>query len=158
MKTIAILFLLLTLAACASSPFKLDGVDRTIYPPMVTAEHPYTGRRVVWGGMIIKTEPMKAMTQVEVIAFPLNEYGEPDRQAASLGRFLLHHRGFLEPAEFASGRWVSAVGVISQSQLGKVGEANYHFPVMQAEQIHLWPESGRSDSNTRFHFGIGIQL
>lgn len=158
MKTLLNLFLFLALAACASSPLKLDGVDRALNPAMVGSEHPNIGKRVVWGGMIIKTQPLKENTQVEILAFPVDSYGEPDRNAASLGRFLILHKGFLEPAEFAAGRWVSAVGVVGESKSGKVGEADYNFPVIQAEQLHLWPESSRSDSNTRFHFGIGIQL
>lgn len=158
MKTCSLLLLLLVLVSCASSPLQLDGVDHTLPPSSVSAERPYTGKRVVWGGMLIKADPLKDITQLEVLAFPVNAYGEPDRQAASLGRFLIRHHGFLDPAQYASGRWLSVVGVIGQAQVGKVGEADYRFPVIQSEQLHLWTESNYTEPRTQFHFGIGIQL
>jgi outer membrane lipoprotein len=158
MKTISLLALLLTLTACASAPLKLEGVNRAINPAMVTTEHPYTSTRVVWGGMIIKTEPLQQQTQIEVLAFPVDENGEPDRQTASLGRFLIQHKGFLEPTDFAPGRWLSVVGIIGQAQTGSVGEASYRFPVIQPEQLYLWPLTASSNTQTFFHFGIGIQF
>jgi outer membrane lipoprotein len=158
MKAFLLLPLLLILAACAGTPLKLDGVNRAINPAMVTAEHPYTGMRVVWGGMLIKTEPLKEMTQIEVLAFPVSYDGEPDRTAASLGRFMIVRKGFLEPADFAPGRWVSVVGAIGQAQTAKVGEADYRFPVIHSEQLYLWPVTAASNAETHFYFGIGIQF
>lgn len=158
MKHVLLLILLLALVSCASSPLKLEGVNRDINPAMVTPDHPHSQTRVVWGGMIVKTVPLQHTTQIEVLAFPLQQNGEPDRQAASLGRFLIEHQGFLEPADFAPGRWLSAVGRIGRIQTGKVGKASYHFPVLQPEQLQLWPTNAGSNVQTRFHFGIGIQF
>jgi len=152
------LIALLGLSACASSPLKLDGVDRSLSPAMVNGEQPHTGQLVAWGGVIMRVEPLSGKTRIEVLAYPLDRYGAPDTQAASQGRFLVIHSGFLEPADYAPGRWLSAVGRIGQAQTGNIGEASYLFPVLQAEQLHLWPVSGGSRSNTQFHFGIGIQF
>lgn len=158
MKNLLILFLLLSLAACASTPLKLEGVNRTVSPAMVSAEHPYTNMRVVWGGMIIRTQPLKQSTQIEVLAYPVSDNGEPDRQTASQGRFLIVRQGFLEPADFAPGRWLSVVGTIGQAQTGSVGAASYRFPVIQPEQLYVWPTASGSNTQTYFHFGIGIQF
>jgi len=158
MKNILLLIVLLSVTACASSPLKLDGVNTQVSSAMVSADHPYTGMRVVWGGMIIKTQPLQHLTQIEVLAYPVDSDGEPDQHAPSQGRFLIQHQGFLEPADFAAGRWVSVVGSIGPSQTGTVGEASYRFPVIKAEQLQLWPQNTGSDSRTFFHFGIGVQL
>ena len=158
MKNFLVLSLLLGLAACASTPLKLDGVNRAVSPAMVTGEHPYTDMRVVWGGMIIKTQPLQQTTQIEILAFPVDENGEPDRQTASQGRFLIVRQGYLEPADFAPGRWVSVVGKIGPSQMGTVGEASYRFPVILPEQLYLWPLASGSKTQTFFHFGIGVQF
>lgn len=158
MKRIVLLSMLLTLVSCASSPLKLDGVNRNITPAMVSADSPYTGTRVVWGGMIVKTQPLQHTTQIEVLAYPLAYNSEPDRQATSLGRFLIVHQGFLEPADFIPGRWLSVVGRIAPSQTGKVGEASYRFPVIQPEQLYVWPVDAGSNVSTHFHFGIGVQF
>jgi len=158
MKTYLLLFFALTLAACVSNPLKLDDVNRTVTPAMVTAKQPYTGVRVAWGGMIVRTQPLSQVTQIEVLAYPIGNFGEPDEQATTVGRFLILHKGFLEPTDYAPGRWVSAVGTVGPSQTGKVGEANYQFPVLNPEQLHLWPASSSSNSQTFFHFGIGVQI
>jgi outer membrane lipoprotein len=158
MKNLYLLLTLLMLSACAASPLKLDGVNRDVSPAMVNTAHPYTKLRVVWGGMIIKTQPLQQNTQIEVLAFPVASDGEPDRQTASQGRFLILRQGYLEPADFAPGRWVSVVGTIGQPQLGKVGEADYLFPVIVPEQLYLWPLNASSNTQTFFHFGVGIQF
>lgn len=158
MKHVLLLSLLLTLAACASSPLQLDGVNRGINPAMVTRETPHAGQRVVWGGMIIQTRPLQTTTQLEILAYPLQGNGEPDRQASSLGRFLIIQHGFLDPANYKPGRWVSVVGQIGHIQTGKVGKASYQFPVIQSEQLHLWPLHGTPSGSTHFNFGIGIRL
>lgn len=158
MKHRILLPCLLLLSACATSPLKLEGVNRNITPAMVDAAHPYLQARVVWGGMIVKTTPLQKNTQIEVLAFPLESNGEPDRQTESLGRFLVLHQGFLEPTDFASGRWISVVGTVGHSQKGKVGEADYLFPVVKSEQLQLWPLTSDSHTQTFFHFGVGIQF
>lgn len=158
MKTYLLLLLALTLAACVSNPLKLDGVNRDVTPAMVTTAQPYTGVRVAWGGMIVRTQLLSQITQIEVLAYPIGNFGEPDDRATTIGRFLILHKGFLEPTEYAPGRWVSAVGTVGASQAGKIGEANYLFPVLNPEQLRLWPASGSSNSQTFFHFGIGVQI
>jgi len=158
MKIFCLLPLLLGLVACASSPLKLDGVDRTITPAMVTEDQPHTGLRVAWGGVIIRTEPQAQQTRIEVIAYPLDRYGTPNTQSVSQGRFLVLHRGFLEPADYAPGRWLSVVGRLGKSQTETVGAASYRFPVLEAEQLYLWPLDSGSRTSTHFHFGIGVQF
>lgn len=151
------LFVLLLLAGCAS-PLKLEGVNRDITPGMARNTNTYQGTKVVWGGVIINTEVRKQSTQIEVLAYPVDRFGEPDRHAQAQGRFLINHPGFLEPADYGAGRWISVVGTIGQNRPGKVGEAHYIFPVIHTSQIHLWPQPADSDTRTRFHFGIGITL
>lgn len=158
MKLGLLICLLLALASCASSPLKLEGVNHGITPAMVNARHPHLHSRVVWGGLIIKTQPLQQTTQIEVLAFPVDSVGEPERQRTSLGRFLIVHQGFLEPADFSPGRWLSVVGTIGPAQTGHVGDASYRFPVIQPQQLYLWPLNSGSSTQTRFHFGIGVQF
>lgn len=158
MKPLLLACVCLTLAACAAAPMNIEGVNGELTPNQVNQATPHQNSKVVWGGMIISTRPMQNATRIEVLAYPLSGQ-EPDRHATALGRFMLDKSGYLEPAEFATGRWISVVGIVKGIQPGKVGEASYDFPLLEAQQIHLWPEaSSPSDIRTRFHFGIGIQL
>jgi starvation-inducible outer membrane lipoprotein len=49
---------------------------------------------------------------------------------------------------------ISVVGRIDGIHSGKVDESDYTYPVLQAEQLYLWPRGEKG--NTRFHFGIGV--
>ena len=148
----------LLLSACAGSPFKMEGINRSISPQQTLSNQALLNSKVVWGGMIIETRNFENTSQIELLNYPLDSDGEPIRTAQPQGRFLLKYKGFLEPAQYASGRWFSAMGSVQASEAGKIGEANYQYPVLKGEQLHIWSESSESDVQTRFHFGIGIRL
>ncbi len=157
-KIVNSLLIAALLTACASSPFDMQGVNRGLTPQMAQSSDTYQGQKVVWGGIIIRTEVLKQLTQIEVLAFPVDQNGEPDRRATAQGRFLINQPGFLDPADYAAGRWISVLGEISHLHLGKVGEAKYTFPVVVAKQLHLWSDEAPSDSRIRFGVGVGIHL
>ncbi len=148
----------LLLNACASAPFKMEGINQSITPQQTVNKPELLNQKVVWGGLIIETRNFENTSQIELLNYPLNENGQPITSAQPQGRFIVKFNGFLEPAQYASGRWLSALGQVQKSEAGKIGEASYQYPVMKAEQLHLWSESSESDVKTRFHFGIGVQL
>ncbi len=150
--------LLFVITGCATSSLNVEGVNRSVLPQMVQAENIYKGNKVLWGGIIIKTDVLKNSSQIEVLAYPVNENGVPMRSASAQGRFIIIQSGFLEPADYAAGRWVSVVGTVTDNIKGKVGEADYTYPAVQAQQLERWSESDDSGTKTRFHFGIGISL
>lgn len=153
----------LTLAAgCATAPHSLDirGVNPQLTPGMVLSD-PAAGRgqKVLWGGVIVTSRNLKDVTQLEVLAYPLDEHSSlPDVAAAPRERFLAVHTGYLETADYAPGRLVTAVGPVQETREGKVGEAKYVYPVIAASQIYLWPKETRPDSKPQMHFGIGIGI
>ena len=149
--------LCLFITACASTPdFNLTGVERKLTPNQVKAKPvQHKGKSVLWGGTILHGKNLKNKTRLEILAYPLDEDGWPDRERKPLGRFLIHQAGYLETASYAPGRLISVVGTVSSLEKGKVGETRYTYPVIEATQHHLWPKSGRK-SESRVHFGIGV--
>jgi len=148
----------LLLTACASSPFKMEGINQSITPHQTLDNKAFLNSKVVWGGMIIETRNFENSSQIELLNYPLDGYGEPIRSAQPQGRFILKYTGFLEPAQYASGRWLSTMGTVQPSEAGKIGEVDYQYPVIKGEQLHIWSEYEDPDVKTRFHFGIGIRL
>lgn len=149
------------LSGCASSPkFDTTGVDKTLQPKAAaTNPSSSTGRRVQWGGVIVATRNLREQTQLEVLGYPLDRAGEPDTGAIPQGRFLLLQQGYLEPVDYAAGRRVTAVGTIARVEQGRVGEADYQYPVVNATQMHLWPrETPYQQRDSNVHFGIGVIL
>lgn len=155
-----IVLITLALGACAtSSPFDLKGVNRSLSPELAKSGTAHQGQTAIWGGLIIQSTNMKDHGEIEVLSYPLNEQGEPNRGASAQGRFFIQQDGYLETAQYAPGRWVSVLGKVKPPVQGKVGSADYTFAVIKAIQLELWPDPSQSgDSNTRFQFGIGIGI
>jgi outer membrane lipoprotein len=95
---------------------------------------------------------------VQVLAYPLYGDGSPNRDLAATGRFLAVYRSYLEPLDYAAGRLLTVVGTVSGLRADTVGQAGYRLPVIQAEQLYLWPKHHRNASDTLFGIGIGIGI
>lgn len=93
-----------------------------------------------------------------MLAYPLTRTGKPDRNRDPIRRFLLIHPGYLEPVDYAPGRMVSAVGEVTGTREGSVGETPYTYPVLAAARLHLWPPEAtrRADPSVQFGVGIGV--
>jgi len=68
--------------------------------------------------------------------------------------------GYVEPLDYPSGSLITVSGKLNGSRAGKVGEANYVFPLVSATQSHVWTrkelEQGRS--NVSFGLGVGVGI
>lgn len=147
------------LVSCASTPdFDTTQVDRSLTPQSTIAEAELSrGKIALWGGTILDTRNLKDTTQIEVLAYPLNSSHRPLQDKKPLGRFIIQHRGYLEPTTYAQGRLLTVLGNMSDIQSGKVGESTYSYPVINAQQLHLWSIDNER-SRTSFHIGVGIGL
>ena len=151
--------LLTLLNGCASSPeFDTREVDFSLTPSSIIAEQENsTGKHVLWGGVILATQNLKTITQIEVLAYPLDSYHAPQKDKKPLGRFIIHHPGYLEATLYTQGKIVTVRGDIRKIEKAKVGESEYSYPVIYAQQLHLW-SANSNKVKTSLHIGIGIGL
>lgn len=159
MPRILLSIVALALSGCASAPkFDLTDVNRELTPARAAANiDAVRNQRVLWGGVIVASRNLKDATQLEVLGYPLGRDGKPKRDDAPQHRFLITQSGYLETADYAEGRLVSAVGTVTGTEEGKVGEARYVYPVLNAAQLHLWPrETYSRPSEPQIHFGVGV--
>lgn len=155
------LVLALLLSACATGPsFDTTGVNRALTPKNSVAKLPAAeGQQVLWGGVILTTTNLKDSSEVEVLGYPLDGDQQPQIDQQALGRFIFQVKGYLEPATYAKSRMVTVVGKLARVQTGKVGESDYTYPVIDAEQLYLWPKQSEYDTGgVRFGIGVGIGL
>jgi outer membrane lipoprotein len=152
-------FLAATITACETTGALPALPEETVVQPyQVSADGSDAGRRVAWGGTVIRVENLADRTRLEMLAFPLDSNGIPDTGGRPAGRFLADYRGFLDPVDYAPGRRATLRGVITGSHSGKVGDAPYQYPVIEAEDVRLWT-SGRSGGGwwpPQLHIGIGV--
>jgi outer membrane lipoprotein len=99
-----------------------------------------SGQRVRWGGVIVSTIPQKEDTCFEILARPLSSEARPRRTDESEGRFIACAHGFYDPAVYADGREVTVVGTLQQPEMRKIGEHEYEYPKVAAEEVYLWPK------------------
>lgn len=147
------------MTACATTESLTISPDETVVQPyQVSAAGADTGRRVAWGGTVIRVENRSERTRLEMLAFPLGSDGVPDTGRSPTGRFMADYRGFLDPVDYAPGRRATLRGRITSSHSGKVGDAPYQYPVIEVEEVRLWI-SGRSEGGwwpPQLHIGIGV--
>lgn len=129
----------LVLSACASVPKPLTGEYPAITPQQALANN-QSGVRVRWGGEIIKVEPHPDTTCFEILARELRSDARPNMRDVSTGRFLACRQGFYDPAMYAKGRDVTIVGTINGSEQHAVGDYNYTYVKINADEIYLWPK------------------
>ncbi len=147
----------LLLAGCAGTPlFDTTQVEQSLTPDKALAvPEASLGKRVIWGGTIVDTRNLKEVTQIEMLAYPLNSSFRPQLDRPAIARVLIRQAGFLEPETYSEGRKISVLGTLEKISSGRIGEADYQYPVVAAEKIKLW---STQDNKTRFYFGIGLRL
>ena len=157
------LLLSLLSVACATGPgFNTDGVDYALTPRSVAANPlAATGKKVRWGGTILSIARVQDRTRLEVMAFPLDSSARPILDYNPTGRFMLERAGHLDPSAFREGRQITAVGIITGTRTGQVGETDYDYPLLDGGQLHLWSGTGsgyrRSDGVSIFGtIGVGV--
>ncbi|MFQ5950375.1 MAG: Slp family lipoprotein, partial [Nitrospiria bacterium] len=99
------------------------------------------GRRILWGGTIVRTTVSRDGTVLEVLQKPLDDNDRPLQTDESKGRFLVERfDAFLDPAIYKEGREITIVGEIIDEREQPVGEMVYRYPYVVASHIHLWRE------------------
>jgi outer membrane lipoprotein len=147
------------LNACATSPnFDTTGIDTSMTPKRAVDENQVLqSEPVLWGGVVINSTNLKDSTQLEILAYPLDSYQRPNRDQEPLGRFLAVHKGYLETTDYAQGRLITVRGTFGNKRVGRVGEAEYSYPVVNINQLHLWSkQSGSTEPQIQFGFGLMI--
>lgn len=150
--------MLLGLTACAGGPrYDTSQVNTALTAAQVSAaEATPVGAHVIWGGVIVATRNQPDYTEMEILSYPLDGAQRPDTSRSEQGRFLARHSSYLETVDYAPGRQVTVRGSLAQTLPGKVGDAPYTFPLIQAADIYLWPRDGGAPGRTQFQFGIGV--
>jgi len=147
----------LLLAGCTSGA-KLPSLKGQLTPKAAVANSA-SKQSIIWGGVIIKATNLATTTRLEVLAYPLDKQHHPKTNDDAEGRFIVEKEGYLETADYAARRLITVHGQIKSIEKGKVGEADYDFPLVKAAEIHLWPKaSQQKDRESRIRFGFGVIL
>jgi len=142
----ALALAVLALAGCATVPQPIAGDNFSAVTPQQAVTQNAGAQRVRWGGEIINVEPRADATCFEVLSRELYADARPsNHRDRSDGRFIACSKGFYDPAVFTKGRDLTITGSLNGVEQHKVGEYNYTFPQVAAEQVYLWPQRAQFD-------------
>lgn len=151
--------LLALLAGCSVAP-AFEALPADLAPPVHrVAEAPerFLEAPVVWGGMIMEVRNYERHSEIEMLAYPLDDKQRPMLELADHGRFIALMPGYVEAAEFPAGRFLSLIGRITGERRGSLRSATYVWPEVDVERVHLWPRDFR-EPRGGFSVGIGVRL
>lgn len=132
---------LMILAGCASYPQQVriaDNVALTSYENAVQQNIDFGTAR--WSGVIAEISNKANQTRLEVVYFPSGSNGRPAVSDQTKGRFVTYINGFLDPMVYQRGKSVTVLGELTRSEMGKVDEYEYRYPVIKDAKVYLWPK------------------
>src|SRR5690348_806594 len=130
----------LLLAACAPPPiYKSDSTFINATPAQVAAtpEH-FQNAQVIWGGRVIGVRNFPDHSEVEILDYPLDSSQRPRVKEPGGGRFIALMPGYVESMDYPSGSLMTLRGTLDGARQGKVGDADYVFPLVRVAQSHRW--------------------
>jgi outer membrane lipoprotein len=150
--------LALALAACAPAPIYQNVPNAVVVAPSQVAQSPerYSGNAVIWGGRIVQVQNFADHSEVELLAYPLDSSQRPQANDSGNGRFIAVMPGYVEPLGYPPGALMTVSGKLNGSRAGKVGEADYVFPLVVTAQSHVWTPAEMEKGRSNIHFGVGL--
>ena len=149
---------LLTLAACAPAPIYKPAPDAVNTAPYQVAQSPeqFASHQVIWGGRIVGVTNLADHSEVEILAYPLDKSQRPQANDSGNGRFIAVMPGYVESLDYPAGGLITVNGQLEGSRAGKVGQADYVFPLVQVNQSHVWTADEMNKGKNNVHFGLGV--
>jgi outer membrane lipoprotein len=150
--------LALALVACAPAPIYQNPASAVIATPMQVAQSPerYAKGDVIWGGRIVQINNFSDHSEVELLAYPLDGSQRPKASDSGNGRFIAVMHGYVEPLDYPAGALMTISGRLDGSRAGKVGDADYVFPLVGVMQSHVWTPAELSKGRSNISFGLGV--
>lgn len=148
MKIFPSIILTLLVSACSIVPeqVRVENEDNLVtYQNAKNSPELNKDRAARWGGVIAEIENRKDFTVIEVVNIELTSSTKPQNINESAGRFRIYYKGLLDPMIYQKGKDVTALGTVSATEQGTIGELEYDFPVLLASGIYLWQDVERID-------------
>lgn len=128
------------LSACVSAPQGLNKEQYSLHSlnQISSADYQCQCKTIRVGGRILKAEALPKHMKLEVLSLPINNYsGKPNLDGAANGRFIAYLDGFIDPA-LLQDQFITLGGRLVRQEAGKIDQAPYRFPVIQAQHYRLW--------------------
>ena len=139
MRALIIALASFLLAGCSVIPKSvLKEVDRDIAIDMVQAlPERYAGAKVLWGGIILNSENLEEVTEIEILETEL-AFDERPEDGSSKGRFVLQSPGYLDTNIFSKNKRITVAGTVKSIERRKIGKMDYPYPIITPIEIRTF--------------------
>jgi outer membrane lipoprotein len=149
---------LLALAACAPAPIYKTSASTITAPPQMVSQTPerYGTSDVIWGGQVVGVANLPDHSEIEILTYPLDSSQRPQMANPGTGRFIAVMSGYVEPLNYPSGGLITVSGRLAGHRGGKVGEADYVFPLVSVNSAHVWSQDEMRSNKPNIGIGLGV--
>ena len=92
---------------------------------------------------------------MQVLYYPLDNYGHPQTTKSYSGRFVFKSSEFLDPAVYKKDTEITVAGTLIGDLDRTVGKKTLRLPLLIATTLYLWPQYDRSNYYDNFNYGHG---
>ena len=93
---------------------------------------------MILGGYILETKNLESETILKVLQTPLRFGEDPDLKKRSQGRFMVYHKGFLDPEVYSKDQVVTVAGRVIGTAVEKIGDEQIQYLKIEDREIYLW--------------------
>jgi outer membrane lipoprotein len=160
MRTISSIFfivavtILLDSCAVISRGVKEESIETVPYQTLIRETDKYTGDTVILGGYILETKNQGDESVIKVLQVPLGVGEEPKSKDASQGRFIVSHKGFLDPEVYAKDRKITVAGRVMGTVVERIDALAHPYLKVKSREIYLWPEAEYYWAPYRFYHDL----
>ena len=128
--------------SCSVIPKKIRSESEPSVPFDILVKNvdTYIGKTVILGGFILALENLSDQTNITVLQAPLALGHEPQSKDHSEGRFIISHKGFLDPEVYSKDRKITVAGTVKGLAVEKAEKISYLYLKIISRNIYLWPE------------------
>ena len=134
-------FMFATACSVISQQVRTESEPSVSFKTLLEEADRYIGKTVILGGHILETENLPGETIIKVLQTPLEFRDYPKGKDYSEGRFIVSHKGFLDPEIYGKDRKITVAGAVVGETVEKIGD--YPSPCVKivSREIYLWAES-----------------
>jgi outer membrane lipoprotein len=100
----------------------------------------HLGKKIILGGVIVKTTNTAEGTLIEIYQTRLDSSGTPVEVDISQGRFLGLYEGFLDSKIYRPDRKITVLGLAQGEKTLKLDEIDYRYPFLKIIELNLFQE------------------
>ena len=139
MRSFVLITAAIMLAGCSVLPRSvLKDVDRDVTLDAVqTNPARFIGTKVVWGGIILNSENLEEVTEIEVLETELS-FDERPKNGSSRGRFIIQSPGYLDTNIYSKSKKITVAGTVKGVERRKIGKMGYPYPIITPIEIRAF--------------------